>query len=83
MEENLELAREITETNLERYRAGQVELLNLLQSISREAETANNLLDAYLGYRQALLQLQDLTFYDFEQDMPLLERFRIRTVPAR
>ena len=81
MEQNLSLAREIAEMNLTRYRSGTVDALNLLQSFNRQADTADNLLDAYLGYRQALIQLQELTYYDFEQNIPLLERFRIATTP--
>lgn len=36
-----------------------------------------NQLEAYLGYQNALLELQQMTFYDFERGMPLMERFRI------
>ena len=77
MQENLTFARQITATTLERYRAGDVTLVDLLQTIRREDDTANNLLEAYLGLKNALLRLQQLTYYDFEHDLPLLERFRI------
>ena len=40
-----------------------------------------NLLDAYVGWQQALLNLQELTFYDFERGIPVLERFQME-VPA-
>jgi hypothetical protein len=30
-----------------------------------------------MGWRRALLQIQNLTFYDFEAGMPVLERFGV------
>lgn len=77
MQDNLELARDISATSLERYRDGTIAVLDLLQSLRREVDTANNLLDAYLGWRRALLRMQSLTFYDFEADLPVLRRFEI------
>ncbi len=77
MQENLNFARQITATTLERYRAGDVALVDVLQTVRRESDTADNFLEAYLGLKNALLRLQQLTYYDFERDMPLLERFRI------
>ena len=48
----------------------------------READTAQNLIDAYLGWRRAIARLQRMTFYDFERDVPVLERFNI-AIPQR
>lgn len=79
MQDNWELARRITASTLDRYRTGEVALVDLLQTINRESDTAENFLDAYLGFRQAILRLRQLTHYDFEYDMPLLERFTIAT----
>ncbi|MGH7506153.1 MAG: TolC family protein, partial [Longimicrobiales bacterium] len=77
MQENLAFARRITATTIDRYRTGEVDLVALLQTIDRESTTARNFLDAYLGFQNALLRLQELTYYDFERDMPLLDRFHI------
>lgn len=82
MEENLRLAEDIADASLERFRQGSVSALDLLQSLRRESDTAENLLDAYLGWRQALLRLQELTFFDYERGMPVLERFGIEAVEA-
>lgn len=79
METNLQLARRNTASALTRYRAGEVSLLEILQTINQESATAVNFLDAYLGYRSSLLRLQDLTYYDFEVGAPVLERFGIDT----
>ena len=81
MEQNLGLATGLSESSLELYEQGSITALDLLQSFRRQVDTANNFLDAYLGWRRALLRIQQLTFYDFELDMPLLERFGVLGVP--
>lgn len=77
MQENLQRAQEIATTSLSRYRNEQISVTDLIQSLNRQRETANNFLDAYLGYRQAMLSLQQQTYYDFEHQLPLLERFQV------
>jgi outer membrane protein TolC len=84
MQETLGLASRISVQSLERYAAGEVSVLDLLQNVRREFDTANTSLETYLGWRRALLRLQELTFYDFERGMPLLDRYGIdfdATVP--
>jgi outer membrane protein TolC len=80
MRQNLELASDLSESSLELYAQASASLLDVLQSFRRELDTANNLLDAYLGWRNALLRMQELTYYDFELGMPVMERFGV-TVP--
>ena len=77
MQETLGLASRIAEQSLEQYEAGDVGVLDLLQNLRREFDTANTSLETYLGWRRALQRLQELTFYDFERSMPLLERYGI------
>ena len=77
MQANLDLAREVSAMSLARYQGGQGSMLDLVQAFERQADTAENFLDAYLGYRRAILDLQRITFYDFENEVPLLERFQI------
>ena len=78
MQENLELARQVSAMSLARYEDGQGSMLDLVQAFERQADTAENFLEAYLGYRQAVLDLQQITYYDFEHDMPVLERFQLQ-----
>jgi len=78
MQENLNLAGNVSETSLNAYRAGSISAVDLLRSFQRESETAENLLEAYLGWREALLSLQELTFFDYERRVPIVERFGIR-----
>ncbi len=76
MQANLAVARRLSEDSLERYRTGAASVFELLQSFSRQRETANNFLEAYIGYRQALFSLTRQTFYDYEAGMPLFERLK-------
>jgi outer membrane protein TolC len=77
MQENRDLARKTTASTLERYRAREVQLVDLLQTINREASTSENFLEAYMGYQQTLRRLKALTYYDFEYGVPLVERFSV------
>jgi outer membrane protein len=77
MEQNLALAEEISTTSLNQYRSGVITVLDLMQSFERQADTAENFLDAYIDYRDAIMSLQRMTYYDFENDVPVLERFGI------
>ena len=75
--DNLDLARRLTAEAQARYGAGGISLLDLLQTLERERRTAENFLEAYLGYQGTLLALQQVTYFDFESDRPLVERFII------
>ncbi len=77
MQGNLQLAAELSFESLELYRSGSITAFDLLQSFRRELDTAGNLRDAYLGWRRALLRIQQLTFFDFELGVPVLERYGI------
>ncbi len=77
MEENLQLASDLSASSLALYREGTATILDVLQSFRREVDTADNLLDAYLGWRRALLRIQRLTYFDFELGLPVLERFGV------
>jgi outer membrane protein len=77
MQQNLELAQQTTNSMLGRYRTGDVAFVDVTQTLDREINTAENFLDAYMGYQRTLRRLTELTFYDFEYDMPVVERFTI------
>ena len=82
MEENLQLASDLSTSSLALYGEGTVTILDVLQSFRRETDTAENLLDAYLGWRRALLRIQQLTYFDFELDIPVLDRFGVSQYSA-
>jgi outer membrane protein len=77
MEANLVLAQDISAQTLARYREGSMTALDLLQTLQRELDTAENLLEAYVGWRESIQGLQELTYYDFELDVPVMERYGI------
>ena len=77
MEQNLLLATELSASSLELCLQGSIAALDLLQSFRRQVDTTNNFLDAYLGWRRSLLRIQQLTFYDFDLGIPLLQRFGV------
>ncbi len=78
MQENLALAEQVSTQSLAQYRAGAISIQDLLQAYERQRETAENFLAAYMGYRRAILDLQGMTYYDFEHDVPVLERYGIQ-----
>jgi outer membrane protein TolC len=78
MRENLQLAMDVSETSFQRYGNGVISVLDLLLSLRREADTAENFLDAYLSWKSSLRSLQQQTFYDFERQIPVLERFQVQ-----
>jgi outer membrane protein TolC len=75
MRENVELARGVTETSFQRYDDDLTTVVDLLLSLRREADTKENFLDAYLGWRSSLSRLWELTYFDFERGVPVIERF--------
>jgi outer membrane protein len=77
MRDNMELAREVSETGFQRYQAGAITAVDLMLGMRRVADTAENFLDAYLGWRGSLRRLQQMTYWDFERQMPVLERYGV------
>jgi outer membrane protein TolC len=79
MQDNLQLATDISRQSMERYREGAITALDLLQSLRRESDTAQNYLDAFTNWRSVIQQLQQITYWDFETNQPVLRRFGIDT----
>ena len=77
MQGNLSMATEITGQSITLYQKGKISLQDLLQSLSRQTETSLNFLDTYLGYRQSLLTLMNNTYYDYENNVSLLDQFEL------
>jgi outer membrane protein TolC len=78
MQNNLERARQITASTIDGYAAGNGTLVDVLQTIDRQAATARNFVDAYTGWRESLLDLQRATYWDFQRNAEVLDRFGIR-----
>jgi len=78
----VELAADVTETSLQRYRDGATTVMDLLLNLRREADTRENFLEAYLGWRSSLSRLWELTYFDFERGVPVMERFDVERRPT-
>ena len=78
MERNLVLASELSVSTLAMYAEGSASMFDVLQTFRTQAATAENLLDAYLGWRNSLRRIQEMTYYDFELNVPVLERYGVR-----
>lgn len=58
---------------LQQFEAGALNTQDLILTQNRLADARRSYLDAYLDYRRALIDLEQRTFWDWEQDRPLLE----------
>ncbi|MEA2062249.1 MAG: TolC family protein [Gemmatimonadota bacterium] len=76
MQANLRMVQEISDVGMKQYRDNAISLQDLLQSIDRQKETELNFLYAYMGYRRSLLSLMTQTYYDYENDISLEDKFR-------
>lgn len=76
MQTNVKRTYDITSLSIEQYAEDKISLQDLLQTLARQRETENNFLDTYLGYRKSLLTLITDTYYDYENNIKLLEKFR-------
>ena len=76
MQLNLDMVQEISDVGLKQYADHTISLQDLLQMLTRQTETELNFLDAYLGYRRSLLSLMMQTYYDYENDISLIDKYR-------
>jgi outer membrane protein len=79
MQSNLSRVQEIIDVGLKQYQESNISLQDLLQMNTRQMETELNFLDAYLGYRRSVLSLMIQTYYDYENDISLIDKFRVGT----
>lgn len=82
MEQNLALSNEISRATAQQYESGRATVLDLLQAFDREADTADNFLEAFLGYRRTLIELSQATYYDFETASPITARYGLASGEA-
>jgi len=76
---NLNRVQEISDVGMNQYRESNISLQDLLQMIIRQRETELNFLEVYLGYRRSLLSLMIQTYWDYENDVSLIDKFRVGT----
>jgi len=76
MMESMNIVQQVTDVSIEQYRTGTISLQDILQIIDRHKETEINFLEAYQGYRRSLLDIMMHTYYDYESDVSLIDKFR-------
>ncbi len=76
MMENKKMVQEITDVSIGQYKTGAISLQDLLQIVNRQTETEINFLEAYQGYKRSLHELMMRTYYDYENDISLIDKFR-------
>jgi hypothetical protein len=76
MMNNLELARGVSDTNLQRFEAGEITAQEVILSLLRESDTGENFIESYVNWKESLRRLQLQTYYNYEQDRPFLEVLR-------
>lgn len=79
MESNLDRVQEIVEVGMKQYGEKNISLQDLLQMVKRQRDTELNFLDVYLGYRRSLLSLMIQTYYDYENNVSLIDKFHVGT----
>lgn len=73
MRQSLQLAQQITDINIDKFKNKQISLQDMLQIIARTQETEENFIEIYLNYRRALLDLLTETYYDYETNSSLYD----------
>ena len=78
MMKSRELAREITQASIQKYKNNHISLQDMLQIIEKTTETEQNFMEVYLGYKKALLDLMAETYYDFEKNLSLYDEVEMK-----
>lgn len=75
LQSSLDMVQQITDVSTQQYRENIITVQDILQIITRQKDTELNFLDAYLGYRRSLISLMMQTYYDYENDISLIDKF--------
>ena len=76
MQDSVKIAKDILNESIEQFKDNKILLHNLLQNVIRQKETELNFLDIYLEYRESILSLMVNTYYDYENNISLIDKLR-------
>ena len=76
LRESVKMAQEICELSIRQYRDNNLSLQGVLQVIERQKETELNFLEAYLGFRRELQEIKGLTYFDYETNISMIDKFK-------
>ena len=78
MQDTVKIAEDILQESIKQYKDNKILFHNLLQNVTRKKDTDLNFLDIYLEYREAILSLMVNTYFDYENNISLIDKFRSR-----
>ena len=76
MQNNIKIAMDILKESIKQYKNNKILFHNLLQNVLRQKDTDLNFLDIYLEYRKSILSLMLNTYFDYENNISLIDKFR-------
>ena len=76
MQDNIKIAEDILQEYIKQYEDNKMLFHNLLQNVIRQKDTGLNFLDIYLEYRESILSLMVNTYFDYENNISLIDKFR-------
>ena len=79
MMESMKMVQEITDVSIGHYHNGNISIQDIMQIVNRQRETEKNFLETYQGYRRSLLFLMMQTYYDYENNVSLIDKYRPRS----
>ncbi|MFC1553518.1 TolC family protein [candidate division KSB1 bacterium] len=74
----LESARTNTQNGIERYRNGEINIYDLMQIVNRYYELELLYAETYVMYKNSLSEISFLTFYDYEENISLEEKYNLK-----
>jgi len=80
LKSGLEMANQITELSINKYKNKEITIQDLLQIISKNRETERKFAEVYIGYRRSLMWLMVTTYYNYEKDVSLLDDLKLKEV---
>jgi hypothetical protein len=78
MQQSVSNAIELFESSLEMYQRGGMPLQYLLQILNSQRETELNFLNVYHDYKDSIRSLMNRTYYDFENNISVIDKFKAR-----
>lgn len=76
MQDTIKIAEDILQESIKQYKDNKILINDLLQNVIRLKDTGLNFLDIYLEYRKAILSLMVNTYFDYENNISLIDKFR-------
>jgi len=76
MQDTIKIAEDILQESIKQYEDSKILFHNLLQNVIRQKDTGLNFLDIYLEYRKSILSLMVNTYFDYENNISLINKFR-------